>query len=172
MIPQFLVLDVDIKICQAQVCSSIRGCHATFLVKNTLFKGEVAWQPLKELQICSSSILDPPTRAFKWDIVCLSTIITFEEIRGYVKKCLFLLNKIKIVPNTHLKERVLWIPMRWGTQCTNIWRCFHVSSSFCNPPFPYLNPPSFALAPTHPPIHASYRVLQHKLHLSKWLWQI
>ena len=42
MIPHFLALDVGIKICQAQLFSSIRGCHATVLVKNTLFKGEVA----------------------------------------------------------------------------------------------------------------------------------
>ena len=73
MIPHFLALDVRVIIFQAQLCTSIRGCHATFLVKNTLFKGEVEWQPLKEMQICSSSILDPPTRAFKWCIVCLST---------------------------------------------------------------------------------------------------
>ena len=85
MIPHFLALDVGVKICQAQLCSSIRGCHATFLVKNTLFKGEVAWQPLKELQSCSSSILVPPTRAFKWGIVCLSTIITFEDTSSFVK---------------------------------------------------------------------------------------
>ena len=42
MIPHFLALDVGFKISQAQLCSSIRGCHATFLVKNTLFKEEVA----------------------------------------------------------------------------------------------------------------------------------
>ena len=94
MIPPFLTLDVGLKISQAHFCYSIRDCQATFLVKNTLFKGEVEWQPLKELQICSSSILDPPTRAFKWSIVCLSTIITFEEIRGCVKKCWFYIVKI------------------------------------------------------------------------------
>ena len=42
MIPHFLALDVGVKMCQAQLGSSIRDCHATFLVKNTLFKGEVA----------------------------------------------------------------------------------------------------------------------------------
>jgi len=41
MIPHFLVLDVDIKIYQAQLSTSIRGCHVTFLVKNTLLKKEV-----------------------------------------------------------------------------------------------------------------------------------
>ena len=107
MMPHFLALDVGVKICQAQLCSSIRGCHATFLVKNTLFKEEVAWQPLKELQICSSSILDPPTRAFKWGIVCLSTIITFEEIRGCIKKCLFSLYKINIFWHNHLSLQKL-----------------------------------------------------------------
>ena len=61
MIPYFLALDVGVKICQAQRCSSIRGCHAIFLVKNTLFKGEVVWQPLKEQQICSCNIFEPPT---------------------------------------------------------------------------------------------------------------
>ena len=59
MIPNFLALDIGLKLSQTQIYSSIRGCHATFLVKKTLFKGEVAWQPLKELQICSSRILDP-----------------------------------------------------------------------------------------------------------------
>ena len=91
MIPHFLVLDVGVKICQAHLCSSIKGCHATFLVKNTLFKGEVAWQSLKKLDSFSSSILDPSTRAFKWGIVCLSTIITLEKISNYVKKCLLLI---------------------------------------------------------------------------------
>ena len=66
--PIFLALDVGVIISQAQPCTSIRGCHATFLVKNTLFKGEVAWQPLKELQCCSPSILIPPTKVqiFLW----------------------------------------------------------------------------------------------------------
>ena len=94
MIPHFLALDVGFKNCQVQLCSSIRGCHATFLVKNTLFKGEVVCQPLRELQICFSSILEPHTRAFKWGIVSLSIIIAFGEISGYVKKCLFLRYKI------------------------------------------------------------------------------
>ena len=94
MIPHFLALDVGVKISQAQLCTSIRGCHATFLVKNTLFKGEVAWLPLREMQSCSSSILEPPTWAFKWGMVCLSTIITFEEKRSYVKKCWFYIVKI------------------------------------------------------------------------------
>ena len=80
MITHFSALDVWLKISQAQLCSFIRDCHATFLVKTTFFKEEVGWQPLKELQICSSSILDPPTRAFKWVTVCLSTIVNFEEI--------------------------------------------------------------------------------------------
>ena len=42
MIPHFLALDVRAMISQAQLCTSIRDCHATFLVKNTPFKGEVA----------------------------------------------------------------------------------------------------------------------------------
>ena len=65
MIPHFKPLDVGSKISQEQPCSSIRDDHATFLVKNTLFKEEVALQPLKELQSCSSCILDPSNRAFK-----------------------------------------------------------------------------------------------------------
>ena len=109
MIPHFLALDVGIKMCQAQLCSSIRGCHAPFLVKNTLFKGEVAWQPLKELQICSSNIFVPPTRAFKWGIVCLSTIVTFEDRSNYVKKCPFLLYKINISWHNYLYLQKLWL---------------------------------------------------------------
>ena len=42
MIPHLNALDVGNKICQEQLCSSIRDDHATFLVKNTLFKEEVA----------------------------------------------------------------------------------------------------------------------------------
>ena len=65
MIPHFVALDVGSKISQAQLCSSIRGCHATFLLKNTLFKEEVAWQPLIEQEGCSPSMLEARTRAFK-----------------------------------------------------------------------------------------------------------
>ena len=101
MIPHFSALDVSIKICQAQVCSSIRGCHATYLVKNTFFKGEVAWQRLKELQSCSSSILVLTTRAFKWGIVCLSIIIACGEIKGNVKKCQFYVVKINTFWHYH-----------------------------------------------------------------------
>ena len=42
MIPHLKVLDVSGKICQEQLCSFIRDDHATFLVKITLFKEEVA----------------------------------------------------------------------------------------------------------------------------------
>ena len=41
-IPHFKGLDVGFKISQEQPCSFIRDDHATFLVKNTLFKEEVA----------------------------------------------------------------------------------------------------------------------------------
>ena len=42
MIPHFKDLDVGSKISQEQLCSFIMDDHATFLVKNTLFKEEVA----------------------------------------------------------------------------------------------------------------------------------
>ena len=96
------------KILEEHICSSFWNCHATFLVKKTLFKGEVAWQPLKVLQICSSSILDPPTRAFKWGIVCLSTIITFKNLSSNVKKCPFLLYKIYIFWYNYSYFQKLW----------------------------------------------------------------
>ena len=108
MILYLKALDVGIKICQEQPCISIRDDHATFLVKNTLFKEEVAWQPLKELESCSSSILNPPTRAFQWEIVCLSTIITFEDKGNYVKKCPFLLYEINIFWHSYLYLKKLW----------------------------------------------------------------
>ena len=38
MILQLLALDIRLKISQVQLCSFIRGCHTTSLVKNTLFK--------------------------------------------------------------------------------------------------------------------------------------
>ena len=62
---------VGYKIPQAELCSSIKGCHTTFLL--ILFKEEVAWQPLIKQESCSSSILEPLNRAFKWGIVWLST---------------------------------------------------------------------------------------------------
>ena len=37
----FLALDVSVKICPEWLCSSIMDNHATFLVKNALFKDEV-----------------------------------------------------------------------------------------------------------------------------------
>ena len=42
MIPNVLALDDGVKICQDQLCTSIRGCHATFQVKSVLFGKEVA----------------------------------------------------------------------------------------------------------------------------------
>ena len=89
MISHFVALDVGYIICQVQLCNCIRGCHATFLLKNTLFKQEVAWQPLRERQGCSPSMLGPHIRAFKWSIVCFSTISPCEDISGYVQKCWF-----------------------------------------------------------------------------------
>ena len=53
MIPHFVALDIGSKICRVQQYSFIRGCHTTFLLKSTLFKGEVVWQPLVEQQDCS-----------------------------------------------------------------------------------------------------------------------
>ena len=85
MIPHFKPLDIGFKISQEQPSSSIRDDHATILVKNTLFKEEVAWHPLRKLQSCFLSILESSTRSFKWVIVCLCTIITFEVLNGYVK---------------------------------------------------------------------------------------
>ena len=41
MIPHLKGLDISAKICQEQLCSSIREDLATFPVKNTLFKEEV-----------------------------------------------------------------------------------------------------------------------------------
>ena len=42
MIPHFNAVDIGSKISQDQQCRSIRNDHATFLVKNTLFKEEFA----------------------------------------------------------------------------------------------------------------------------------
>ena len=42
MIPHFKGRDVGLKISQEQPCSFIGDNHATFLVKNTIFKEEVA----------------------------------------------------------------------------------------------------------------------------------
>ena len=96
MIPHFVALDVGSKICQVQQYSFIKGCHTTFLLKSTLCKGEVAWQPLTERQGCSLYILELHIRAFKWGTVCFSAIIPFEDISGYVQKSWFYLVKMYI----------------------------------------------------------------------------
>ena len=96
------------KIIEEQLCISFRGCHATSPLKIVFLTRKVVWQPLKELQSCSSSILVPPTRAFKWGIVCLSTIITFEDTSSYVKKCPFLLYKINNSWHNYLYIQKLW----------------------------------------------------------------
>ena len=41
MILHLKALDVGVKMCQEQLCSSIRDDRATFLVRNTLIKEEV-----------------------------------------------------------------------------------------------------------------------------------
>ena len=41
MILYLKALDLSVKICEEQLCSSNWDDHATFLVKNTLFKEEV-----------------------------------------------------------------------------------------------------------------------------------
>ena len=96
------------KILEEQLYSSFRGCHATSPLKCVFFTRKVAWQPLKELQNCSSSILVPPTRAFKWGIVCLSTIITFEYTSSYVKNCWFYIVKMDIFWHNYLYLQKLW----------------------------------------------------------------
>ena len=101
MTPYFLALDVGSKISQAQLCSFIRGCHTTFLLKNTLFKEEVAWQPLIKQEGCSPSMLEVCTKAFKWGIVWFSIINTPEDIGGYIKKCWFYLVKTYIFGYNH-----------------------------------------------------------------------
>ena len=101
MISHLKALDVAVKIYQKQLCSFIRDDHATFLVKDTLFKEEVAWQPLKELESCSPSILEPLSRAFIWGIVCLSIIIGCGEIKDNVKKCQSYVVKTDIFGHNH-----------------------------------------------------------------------
>ena len=111
MRPHLKALDIGVEICQKQLCSSIRDDHTTFLVKNTLFIEEVTWQPLKELESCPPSLLEPLSRAFIWGIVCLSTIIGCGEIKGNVNECQFCIVQID-------KE-----------QLSSFFRGFHATSS-------------------------------------------
>ena len=73
MIPHFLALDVGVKICQAQLCSSIRGCHTTSPLKSVFFTRKVAWQHLIKLHSWAWDILTPTSRAKKWGIIFLCT---------------------------------------------------------------------------------------------------
>ena len=95
MIPQLKALDVNSKISEEQLCSSISDNYATFLVISTFFKEEVAWQPLIKLESCSLSILEPLTRAFIWGTVCFLPILVVEKLRVMSKNVKFHYIKLK-----------------------------------------------------------------------------
>ena len=123
MIPLFLALDVGSKICQAQLCSSIRGCHATFFLKNTLFKEEVAWQPLREQQSCSPSMLDPWIRAFKCGIVYFLPsflvkilVVISKNVHFYLIKSTFLDITTYIFTRTNGRKT-----NNTSFECPNMW---------------------------------------------------
>ena len=62
------------KILGEQLCSFLRGCHTTSSLKSVFFTRKVAWSSLIKLHGCSWNILKPTSRAFKWSIICLSSI--------------------------------------------------------------------------------------------------
>ena len=59
------------KILEEQICSSFKGCHATFSLKSVFFTRKVGWQSLIKLQSWAWDILSPTSRAKKWGIICL-----------------------------------------------------------------------------------------------------
>ena len=65
------------KILGEQLCCSVRGCHATSSLNSVLFRRKVVWQPQIELYSCTWHILEPTSRATKWDIICLHSLSGF-----------------------------------------------------------------------------------------------
>ena len=62
------------KILGEQLSSSFRGSHATSSLNSVFFTRKVVWLSLIKLQSCSLHILTLTSRAFKWGIICLSSI--------------------------------------------------------------------------------------------------
>ena len=125
MIPHFVALVVGSKICQVQLFSSIRGCHATFLLKDPLFKGEVTWQSHIEQKSCSPNTSEPLLRAFKLGVTCFSTII-LSCVCGYIQKCPFLLNEINI--KSYLLQSSLFTGPKFKIH--GMWKVFMILTFF------------------------------------------
>ena len=73
-IPHSNALVDGLQILGEQLCSFLRGCHATSSLKSVFFTRKVAWSSLIELHGCSWNILKPTSKAKKWGIICLSSI--------------------------------------------------------------------------------------------------
>ena len=73
-IPHLNALIRDSNVLGEQSCCSTRGCHATSPLKSVLFRRKVLWQLLIELHSCTWHILEPTSRATKWDIICLRSL--------------------------------------------------------------------------------------------------
>ena len=73
-IPHLSALVGGFKILRDQLCSSLRGWHATSHLKIVFFTRKVAWLSLTELHGCSWDILKPTSRCLKWGIIYLSSI--------------------------------------------------------------------------------------------------
>ena len=73
-IPHLNALVDGSKILGEQLCSFLRGCHATSSLKSVFFTRKVAWLSLIELHGCSWDVLEPTSRPLKWGIICFSSI--------------------------------------------------------------------------------------------------
>ena len=65
-IPHLNALVGGTKILEEELCSSFRGCQATFPLKSVFFTRKVAWQSLIEVHSWALDILTPTARAKKW----------------------------------------------------------------------------------------------------------
>ena len=72
--PHLNALIHDSNVLGEQSCCSTRGCHATSPLKSVLFRRKLLWQLLIELHSCTWHILEPTSRATKWDIICLRSL--------------------------------------------------------------------------------------------------
>ena len=127
-IPHLNALIRDSNVLGEQSCCSTRGCHATSPLKRVLFRRKVLWQPLIELYSCTWNILEPTSRATKWDIICLCSLsnslsnplrlkigkVGVEQIRNRVY--IFFVKCIEIF----LEKWCATVPSQWKSQVEKI----------------------------------------------------
>ena len=123
-IPHLNALVDGSKILGEQLCSFLRGCHATSSLKSVFFTRKVAWSSLIELHGCSWNILEPTSRGLKWGIICLCSISGFLSNPLFTKYSNPLVKYFQLVVYT-----VVWISCG-NTNSQKYWYLGYLDQTF------------------------------------------